>query len=1193
MLADFLRTFHIDVPALKRIQNRVFIVGRFRLSGEDDPQVFLFTNRTDLSDGYLKNFDGTYGMSYENFVRAIRPAIAERVFKDARFPHVVQVVPQEGDDLEGTSVIDLYNWFFQRAVANSEQEAIRDQRPGLQLNLLEGDDPRRGKAILIQIRKNLQTFCAFQPRTHELIRAMARLLDDCTGDAQLPVTFAPGAPLPDGFAEAFVDFLYAEDTSIPFAVDRLDFSRGHWAAVARNKRAKEAFCAAAGAFREALLGGRAAQYSGLKFKGESLGRLARKALEGHEDLQRDFIQARDAFNGLRQILRSKVLLSMILEWVLSAYYRPDILKDIPQGGDHQFNRDRAVEKAILDDWQKFGLAPPVKRPSPEERAAFARALTDNFERLLRAILAADPELADRCKDLPAGLLDLVREVRADPARATALRAIAGEGLSNDLARAFVDAARMILLDLLCPVLYRVPVLTVAQLRQLFRQETTAAYMTAILLADGSEEAVRRLAERHIDLFESKIDAITKQIRDKDELVSTLLRGFLEVLSAEDLRQRLTQGVQVLNEVYSLMEHTQIEGEPGASRVSAKFCYRAIAAQGADSAEQTSPCRGLIREVVPVKVRQALEHRLAVGISPATTSAGAESSNGNGASSAQRQRRHQPAHGEEPSPGNGASPTPQGANGPSLPVPVTRLERKIEEAFADAVVQEILTGWEPVATESVTEMRKQELVARVSAGILADERFVGGVADDLKAFEKALSLIYTRYSDSRHADKRQFRNQVERLTLINMMLLFQKDLGLGRVHSSLFHMLIDLIMHVDAEEPDPGQYMRERSLTLYFDEAALRDGGITALRKTLEGQAGTSLRNIVSFVSELRGVKYLMDTLKDHPEAEVIVINATADGFWEWVRQDNLVPGAGRGRLRSGKLVAGGEVPLSDSAIPPGLVYVTDIAFPEDDKVAWLRRLAEQPIREQGFSLVLPPLCLSTGAPHQGWGEQGRALAAAARDVPAPVVVVGPSPYLNRPGDGFPTILPSGYLFCAHFLSRPRQRIRTQNVAQESEARFRVIGFGSAPMEESLERVVWGEGEQDGYRFAADFYLYLLLTIEATAAGYGGPQQPDVAALYKCFHDRPDVFVKQDYHSSRLLDQAVLGGNALRFALDQEVPQELLQSVSVGMSPHGWLSDRNVPRLSTPDVTWFNLARERAGRASRVLQPAAPVGKQSG
>ena len=227
----------------------------------------------------------------------------------------------------------------------------------------------------------------------------------------------------------------------------------------------------------------------------------------------------------------------------------------------------------------------------------------------------------------------------------------------------------------------------------------------------------------------------------------------------------------------------------------------------------------------------------------------------------------------------------------------------------------------------TEKEKKELTEKLTGEVLQDEVFVGGLSEDIAAFEKTLHLIYSRYNEN--PDKKTFRNKVERMTLINMMLLFQKELGLGRISSNLYHLLLDLVLHLDPENPDPMAFMREKSLTIYFDDADLDKGGITALRQTLEVQSAQSLENIVTFVSELRGVKYLMDTVASDRDAEVVVVNATANEFLDWVRTDNLIEGKGDHRLRSGYLVKTGSA--SNETIPPGLIYMTDIAFSDGDK----------------------------------------------------------------------------------------------------------------------------------------------------------------------------------------------------------------------------------------------------------------------
>jgi hypothetical protein len=60
MLEDILEPFQLNFDTLRRIQNRVMIVGRFNRAKKADgqPQVFLFTNRSadHLDKEYFDNF---------------------------------------------------------------------------------------------------------------------------------------------------------------------------------------------------------------------------------------------------------------------------------------------------------------------------------------------------------------------------------------------------------------------------------------------------------------------------------------------------------------------------------------------------------------------------------------------------------------------------------------------------------------------------------------------------------------------------------------------------------------------------------------------------------------------------------------------------------------------------------------------------------------------------------------------------------------------------------------------------------------------------------------------------------------------------------------------------------------------------------------------------------------------------------
>jgi hypothetical protein len=225
-------------------------------------------------------------------------------------------------------------------------------------------------------------------------------------------------------------------------------------------------------------------------------------------------------------------------------------------------------------------------------------------------------------------------------------------------------------------------------------------------------------------------------------------------------------------------------------------------------------------------------------------------------------------------------------------------------------------------------------------------------------------------------------------------------------------------------------------------------------------------------------------------------------------------------------------------------------------------------------MLLPPLCISTRT-LQGddvWKTEGASWARAASGVRAPVVVVGPSAFLNSPEDHFRTYLPAGYLFAAHFLSHPTQTIIIRNVNAECEGRFRVIGAGGAFIHESFVKVNWPRGAGDKYCFAADYYLYMILTILA-AAKFGGKQFKDeqAADYYANFHCPKTA--RENWESSVAINNALIGDNALNFSMSPPIASGVpLRSVDVD---EAGISASRTP-VHVNDIEWFNLARRWAG-----------------
>jgi hypothetical protein len=1195
-LNAFLRTYRISTDALGRIRNRVFIVGRFnnRQQGPD-PDVYLFTDR-DVSKDYENNFSGVtvkkFSVTFESFVEALKPAIAEEVVNIGPFPSVRQTIPT-GVKQSGTSIIDQYNYFFQRAAATSGQPDYRPgTRQGEEEPVLNVVGKERGKEILRQIRKNLRTFCEYQPKTYHLIEYLADLLQSCTGYEGFPREYVAGHALPNGFPERLIDFLYSENTEKSFSefLGGVTFEGTPWENLARDAAAREAFCNVVNAFRAVLVFGKADQFRGvmvlgnksLKDRAEEAVTRVEKDAGGNEkrttqEPAAEFKEARAAFNGLRQTLRSKVLLSMILEWLVDSLFEIPAVKKLERNKarNTEANRYEAISNAILRDYAANELAAPKRRPSERQREEFAEQLTANFEKLLDLVVADAEPSAEALAALPhPELRDLLGELRRDTALVDTLRIVSG-GKDKEMQRAFRDAAKAVIVDVMCPVLYSTPILNVQQLKKYFRQQTTAAYLTAIFYSDRNQDKVREIAENHLAFFEEQIDKQSLAINNVGKIQKLLLGDYVHVLSDKRLKKDLEEGLRVLREVQALLDAADADSMQGAGSITAMRPSAADAkgqAEVEDPLKRTTSGEATIVQVIQARTARAVERTLEQAKARAADKAPAEVAPAPPDAGAQAAPKAPPP----------AAPAADGTTQADTEPPAESIRQ------IDAIVNRILAANPPTKAE-MDDAERQEIVEKVTQEAMADTRFVGGLVGQLQAFEKTLHLIYSRYAAN--PDKTAFRNKVERLTLINMMLLNQKDLGFGEVMSNLFQMLLDLIQNTDPDSPNALKFLRKYSLTLYFDDAKLdetkKGNGFAALKKTLEIQADESLQSLVSFVSELRGIKHLFDKVQaaNDPGAEIVVVNATAAQFLAWITSDNLNAANPRakGRLRCGRLVEG----QADRVIPPALVYLTDAAFgatPQQAKVAWLKAgSAGLALQQAGASVILPPLCLCASA-DDNWQKQGDDLVAAAAGFPAPVVVLGPSPRLNDPADSFPTYLPAGYLFAAHMLGAPDQGITIPNQTATSTGRFRKIGYSSAPMRESLDQTVWRE-PNDAYAFAADFYLYLILQVLGTGLRSGIAPPADVAAevapdaFYSCFYFKKgdaDNPPNQDaYESSAVLDGAVLGGEALRFALANRLAAGTpLGGVFVGLNAESIRKWAGFHEMA--DVGWFNRARRAAG-----------------
>ena len=256
-LNEFLDTHAIDIDELARIKHRLFVVGRFNrreVSTEVPPEVYLFTNRpqSELSEPYLDLFSQKFGLNFENFIKALQPAIAEKV-GEGRIPPVIQYMPAQDGSEDGSVVIDMWNFFFWRAIANSDQPAFKEDLSSAAREILRDGEGDPGKGIYKLIRKNLNLYCSFQPRSPQIIEAFSALLASSSMLNELPA-YASGGALPRGVLEKLIDFVYSPDVTADFSLDGIDLSEPVWEKLRKNERTQQSFIKTANTFRNALIG---------------------------------------------------------------------------------------------------------------------------------------------------------------------------------------------------------------------------------------------------------------------------------------------------------------------------------------------------------------------------------------------------------------------------------------------------------------------------------------------------------------------------------------------------------------------------------------------------------------------------------------------------------------------------------------------------------------------------------------------------------------------------------------------------------------------------------------------------------------------------------------------------------------------------------------------------------------------------
>jgi len=1181
MLKDFLQQFPLNIELLKSVKNRIMVVGRFnrnrRKNGQ--PEVFLFTDKSELNASYQENFtDAGYpavkdtkrrvaSLDFNTFVREVQPTIAERIeLVDGKYKKVTQVAPSDAaaDQEAAATTVGPYNYFILRAAANTKQPAMEGDRPRLDSDVL-GLNTQPGESVFIQIRHSLRQFSSFQQKHPALTELVADIFSRFAQDSRaISAKYAGGNLLPGGFQDALIDYLYAEDESKPFNIERLDLSDPLWGHLhpsasgpKRETSERDEFRRIIAGFRNFLLSKPQQTQTIALPDGTSL---STTLSELAPTLPDEFRKSHDSFNTLRQILRSKVLLSMVARWMLSGYYElPTVKQKRSEPRVTPSEVHQAIQLAILqpidetapNKWATNRVPGPIARPNRQEREEFSLKLRTSLRPLIDWVLSDDPK-THNVKTLPKELESLADALRKNPKTIAALKEITGYGNKEFYDASFI-AFSTILTDVVCPVLYREPLLSASALSEELSRTTISTYLEAIYLTKESEQAFRKVGLDNQQVLAENISS-SGEISSKDLISSKVLGSLLAVLTAQSDRVKFMRNFRIVKRV-QLVLNNYTSGPQTTAAISATSSFDNPKSV---TAKQPPVPKELIREIVRSKATKAASSTNSRGASPLSENAN---------------EIPQPIPGVAEPPKSRATEKTETRDGVSDP-----LLNKIDEILAK--LPEARKVGELIDSSSVVDDVTKEVIVSPEA-----KEF----ASDLQLLDQARHLIYTRYNEQK--DKVAFRNNVERMTLANLLLLFKEDLGLGRGFSNQYALLLDLIVAMNPEAPDLQDFIRAHSLTEYFDNSDFQDNeghGFTRLTNILDSQSDRSLKNLVNIMSELQGIKYLLRQAPLNPNAEIVVVNATAGEFLDWLKADNLTPDQGSGCMRADQLVQGKQ---SNKLLLPGLIYFNDLAFESAadggtlaSKLSFLTRLRNFELANGAAQIVMPPICLAPDL--LDWSATGDELAKEAETIASAVMIVGPAALLNPAGDRFPTVLPPGYLFCAHLLGNKKQDFQFGGVLRKSAGRFRVIGATTLSI--TLREACWPSmrpNEDNSYCFSGDFYLYLLALL-LTGVTAAGTAVVDPYEFYRCFYYADDVAFPDLFESSKFMNPMMLGENMLLLSLGN-IPSNIpLGGLRVASEAGSIIDDRRDGTLLTKKigdtaitlshVWWFNQLKKQLG-----------------
>jgi len=1193
-LADLLKS--VDFEKLKKTRNTVLVVGAF------SPQ-------TKLNKTWKRQIIGDRDAIYDDFVNTIQPRLAEiEQDNSAGIKGIMKLdVPGPKTENHETFVIDRHNYFFKRGASESEHEFHKEKfGDGTNANWLSND---RGKKFVIELRKHLKDFCKFQHRNREVLIFLMKVLNEegIKGFGGISGGLTLNRAFPPGVAEEILDFLYhaPENVTEKALAEWLPFTEleGLKGTHAEDDTCRKSLRTVVHCFRDALLlkgppgacsiGGPADAYGKTKEKLDA-------------SLSNDFGKARSAIKAIQEILPCHVLPQDSILWVFKEMFRLVNGREL-NGGLLDEEQDKLAE-AINNGFTDEATGRRVKAPDNKvlddaERRKTRDNVRDNLDLVVDLVFEPTVSLDTVESD---ELKQVVESLRNDEDCQKLVRSflpsespdfVLSDALKGSMKEGAKKFFKIIFLSKVAPKMFSMPNFELDDLESQIAAYEIASILASTALnagegelnldklgdglagkissalkadnfaasrtgieADAAGGTFREIAKQlgpciqgQLDLWRIARDLLKGRESTEDTFASSLGATRADPKAKEDWsidkskiaypKNRITAMVrsklelevtktELVEQVASLKELVEKKEEEAeavkvtiSNRESEKNKLSENEAQKPEEVEENlKAARAIDLEIQAEKDRLSNLGQLITGSKDAIE---------------EKNKKFEGLSNEGKSQGN---------------------EARIDQIFDQFQLKQSDPNTPNSNTKrdddlDLTKIGGQAFESRVQAVV---EEFMGSAGQVAQAEDALLTAEYVRnrifktYAEHENIEpSTSFRRNVEAMVLAKAMRAAHRRVGMGGKSSGLLKAMLHLTELTGLrgdDEADAFELLSQKPLQEYLDGAFLQQGvSVGGIITTLKNAASASFENIGAIVSELHGVYHLIHSAEEGTTIEVY--NGTA----EKCRLDIIAS-----HMKSG----GGPFGKQNND-RPGLIHLTNLAFPGNTRVGELKNWSDLKLQGMNQRFLIPPVVLSSRPIPEAddWKESQGASEDALEGAVFPWVICGPDHFLNNREDKeFATSLPSGYSFLAGFLGAKDLALSENSaIAVEfDDSRLKTLSAatGGDSIDKAVNRALFETS--NGHNFSADYFLFVVAALRM------GTEASDKNGQTLLFH----------FHNA--------AGSQYK-SLPKGLKETMVDSSQIFYFPGGgpmvkWPADEIVvPDAQTAtDLDWFYLALKSMG-----------------